>query len=255
MLVLIHITYHQEVGRRFLAPNNLINETGTYTYEYNELNFTRQQNGTKKQPDYIVVFRQDGELKGMSAAKRAQADWEGELPIVIVDINKCLSEQKRQVEEMKQEYEQTHSPVLAREIYHKIRNNLNTIEANAIKEHFFDKEELAEFQVSDEEIEQYLKEHPEENVKEKNPVSEEELSSIYDGVSAKERQDMGSKLRQMYQRIKYIREHGADKARVTHDAMQKLEKRLENDDDPLTEYRRQAYERLQNEIEENVDSR
>ena len=29
---------------------------------YNELDFSRQQNGEKKQPDYILVFKKDGQI-------------------------------------------------------------------------------------------------------------------------------------------------------------------------------------------------
>lgn len=214
-------------GLQFLCPNGLIDETSRWANEptrchyYNEVNYSRQQNGGKKQPDYIVVFKKDGEIPGMNIAKRAQADWEGKLPIVIVDINKCLAEQKRQVDEMRMKYNQTHSPVLAREIYYKIRNNLNTIISNGIIEHFFDKNDLLEFEVTDEEISKYLKEHPEEAPIKKGTVSEGELVSIYGDVSAKERQSMGSKLRQMYQRIRYIRKHGVDKARQTQEDMEK----------------------------------
>lgn len=251
----------EESGLEFLCPDNLINETSrwannpTWCHYYNEINYSRQQNGGKKQPDYIVVFKKDGKIPGMNIAKRAQADWEGKLPIVIVDINKCLAEQKRQVDEMRMKCNQTHSPVLAREIYYKIRNNLNTIISNGIKEHFFDKDDLLEFEVTDEEISKYLREHPEEACIKKETVSEGELLSIYDGVSAEERQNMQSKLRQIYQRIRFIGKHGVDKARQTQEAMDKLEERLKDNNDPLTEYRRQAYERLKQSIEGEENDR
>lgn len=52
---------------RYYSPENQINKTE----DYNEMDFYRIQNGERKQPDYIIVFRENGEVKNMEEAKKA----------------------------------------------------------------------------------------------------------------------------------------------------------------------------------------
>lgn len=166
------------------TPNNLINSVqinnrGENENCYNELNYKRFDNGQRQQPSYIVVFRINGEIdkKIINEAKRAQEQWNNELPIVVVDVNKCIEAERQKVEEMRKKYEHTKSPVLAREIYHKIRNNQATIahHKGKIKTSFFE-EEMQQYIVSDEEIEKYNQEHQQENTDKKKS----KINIIYD---------------------------------------------------------------------------
>lgn len=93
------------------------------TVDYNELDFARQQNGEKKQPDYILVFKKNGQISNLDEAKKAQLDWGGKLPIVVVDVDRCLETEKARVEEMKQKYKENPTEELAKQIYQKVRNN------------------------------------------------------------------------------------------------------------------------------------
>ena len=105
-------------GERYYAPDNLVNNTK----RYNELCYRRIQKGKKKQPDYIIVFRKDGTIKNMENAKKASRDFEN-LPIVIIDIDKCLENEKKQVEQMCKEYKENPNSYLFKQIKQKIRNN------------------------------------------------------------------------------------------------------------------------------------
>ena len=48
------------------------------------MDFRRIQGGEKKQPSYIVVFKQNGIIDKLENAKKASKDWGG-LPIVVID--------------------------------------------------------------------------------------------------------------------------------------------------------------------------
>lgn len=106
---------------KYYAPNDLINNTK----RHNELCYRRIQKGEKKQPDYIIVFRRDGIIKNMENAKKASKDF-GNLPIVIIDVDKCLESEKIKVEQMYKEYNKTFNHDLLEQIKQKIRNNRET---------------------------------------------------------------------------------------------------------------------------------
>lgn len=93
------------------------------TVNYNELDFARQQNGEKKQPDYILVFKKNGQISNLDEAKKAQLDWGGRLPVVVVDVDRCLETEKAKVEKMKQKYKEKPTEELAKQIHQKVRNN------------------------------------------------------------------------------------------------------------------------------------
>ena len=88
---------------RYYSPENQINNTiyrGARTY--NEMVFKRQQNGEKKQPSYIVVFKENGKVPNMEVAQKARQQWQEAgryLPIVIVDKNECAKANKEQISE------------------------------------------------------------------------------------------------------------------------------------------------------------
>lgn len=75
---------------RYYTPDTQINKTT----HYNEMDFRRIQGGEKKQPDYIVAFKQNGKIDNIDKILQGVNDWEGKLPIVIVDIDKCLESER-----------------------------------------------------------------------------------------------------------------------------------------------------------------
>lgn len=109
--------YKKEV---YYAPNNQINQTAyNQKYKYNEMDFKRIQNGQKKQPDYILVFRKNGLISNLEEAKKASMQWDN-LPIVVIDIDLCLkSEYNKLIELINQFYQ---SPTL--EIYNQIKTKI-----------------------------------------------------------------------------------------------------------------------------------
>lgn len=150
------------------SPEYIINNTGNagrgviMASPYNEIDYKYFLDGKRQQPSYIVVFRINSELTNWKKAINAQQDWKGKLPIVIVDVNKCIESEKQKVEEMKKEYEKTKSPILARQIYNKIRNNQHTIKSykGKLQESFFEGE-LEQYLISDDEIKKYMEENEE----------------------------------------------------------------------------------------------
>lgn len=179
---------------KYCEPNYIINREDKRAFDnnnlYNELDYKLYSNGKKQQPDYIVVFRVNGLIKNWNEALKAQKDWKGKLPIVIVDVNKCIEAEKNKLEDMKAEFEKTKSPILARQIYHKIINNRHTVRffnelKNPLKEPFFEDELLDDYIVSDEEIEKYMEEHKEEetNISPTMDRPKTKIETIYDQIN------------------------------------------------------------------------
>ena len=106
------------LGEEYFVPDEQIN----HTCRYNEMDFKRIQGGEKKQPSYIVVFKQNGIIDNLKNAENASKDWGG-LPIVVIDKDECLESERNKVKQMEAEYIGNPSPELARAIYYKIRNN------------------------------------------------------------------------------------------------------------------------------------
>lgn len=167
-----------EYGERYYSPEEQIN----HTMKYNEMDFRRIQGGTKKQPDYILVFRRNGKIDNMEEAQRASKQWYG-MPIVIVDIDKCLESEKKQIDIMIEEYKKSPNSQLAHQIKQKIRNNRVT-DSN------FCEDLQIEFTPSDEKM--------------KNVVSEKELEENYTQVSAEDRKKEMEKIRGIYSMMKKI---------------------------------------------------
>lgn len=109
----------------YKTPENQINNTTALNVEnqfYNEMDFRRNQGGQKKQPDYILVFKENGNIPNMIEAKRASKQWE-DMPIVVVNKDKCLQAEREKVEKMIEQYKKDPSEILRKEIKQKIRNN------------------------------------------------------------------------------------------------------------------------------------
>lgn len=97
----------------------------------NEMDIRRNVNGHRIQPDYIVAFRTNGRINNIAEIRQAQKDFKQkgiDLPIIIVDRDKCLEAEKHEIEEMKKEYNQNPSEELRRRINTKIKTNNYTLE-------------------------------------------------------------------------------------------------------------------------------
>lgn len=171
---------HDEV---YYSPDEQINNTT----RYNEMDFRRVQNGQKKQPSYIVVFRRNGKTPNLENAKRAQKDWGG-LPIVVVDVDACLESEKNKVDSMIQQYRESKDPNLAKEIYNKIRNNRVT------EKQFCEDIDIEQFKVEEQEIQT------------EQIVNESELEEKYDSVTPQERNEQMSKMKRLFRRIHQIKQ-------------------------------------------------
>ena len=181
-------------NEKYYTPEKQINSTE----KYNEMDFRRIQDGEKKQPDYILVFRKDGEIPNMEEAQKASKQW-GEMPIVVVDIDKCLEAERQKVDQMMKEYSASPNPELAKEIKQKVRNNRVTSlrfcddirdEINNLEENNCSKEKTQE------------KNGKKES---KIEVSEKDLEENYGQVSAIERKNEISRIRSVYKRIKEMK--------------------------------------------------
>ena len=88
---------------------------------YNEMVFKREQEGQRKQPDYIIVFKENGRIPNMQKAIKAQEQWKEYglyLPIIIVDKDECAKANKAEIENMIKNCESL-------EDYKKILNKIN----------------------------------------------------------------------------------------------------------------------------------
>lgn len=175
------------------------------TEEYNEMDFYRIQNGQRKQPDYIIVFRENNKIKYMDKAKMAQEQWGG-LPIVIIDKDKCLESERQKVEEMKQRYE-AGDKSLAGEIYQKVRNNRVT------RENFCSEMDLEKLREESETQEKQTEEVQTRKIKVQSQIYEEkneeqvgigDLEENYDQVTPLERKNEISKIRRINTKINEI---------------------------------------------------
>lgn len=191
-------------NEKYFTPNSQIDKTE----EYNEMDFRRIQGGVKLQPDYIIVFRKNGKINNMEEAQKASKQWNG-MPIVVVDIDKCLDAEKTKVKEMIAEYNQTHSIELAKEIIQKVRNNRQTDRTFCLTLEL--KLNRLRKRVEDEEINK-RNIGKKEGTKETD-VSEEELIENNETVSAKERENGVRKIRDIYNKVREAVKEGKDDER------------------------------------------
>lgn len=142
------ITSKANRGIMYLNPDDMINESYKTEYEFNEMDFKRVQDGKKKEPDYILVKKIDGIIENIDEAKNASKQW-GNLPIVVIDVNKCLENEHRLLVDMIIKYHEKPSEELLTKIKIKINNNkvtnkefANDIDLNLLEEMI--KEEIIE---------------------------------------------------------------------------------------------------------------
>lgn len=94
---------------RYYNPDNQIKNTD----QYNEMDIRRtiQVDGENMtlQPDYIIVFKSHGEVAYMREAQKASEDFKNHtgknLPILIIDKDKCRETEMIQIAKMQLEYE------------------------------------------------------------------------------------------------------------------------------------------------------
>lgn len=116
----------------YTTPQDLKEETGLGVfdgYTHNELVFSKVQNGKIKQPDYLVVFKRNNQIPMMKETLKAVDDFKKKginLPIVIVDVDRCIESEKSKLNAMLQELEKNRSKELAIEIERKLNANMHT---------------------------------------------------------------------------------------------------------------------------------
>ena len=181
---------------KYYTPDMLVNKTE----RHNELDFARYQNGQKKQPDYIVVFRKNGEIENWDKALKAQEEWK-DLPIVIVDQDKCLENERNKVQDLLAQFHETSDAKVLEEAIQKIRNNRQTDEA------FCKDTNIEELKKQLEE----LQKKQEIGVPEKKneQVTLEDLEENYEMVDAIDRKTEASKISQIYTKLKQVQREGA----------------------------------------------
>ena len=167
----------------YYTPEEQINNTNPY---YNEMCFQRFQKGERKQPDYIVAIKKGGKIINSTKIIQAVNDWEGKIPVVIIDEEKCLEAEKCKIDEMMKQYEITKDMELAKKIIQKIENNQKCLGRHIDHGFCYD-------------LEIKLKKDIEE--KENNM---EALEENYKTVTAQERNEGMSELERIYQKIKEV---------------------------------------------------
>ena len=198
-------TAHSDI-QRYYTPDTQIDNT----IKHNEMDFRRIQGGAKVQPDYIVVFRRNGQIENMDEAQRASKQWDG-MPIVVIDVNKCLESERAKVDTMITQYRENPSSELAREIIQKVRNNRQTDDVFCQDLEI----ELEEIRIKEKIQETEKSKIHVESKKDagKKSIDEEQLEENYEGISAKEREQEVSKIREIYRNVKEISREGKDDGR------------------------------------------
>ena len=169
---------------KYYTPDEQINNTR----KYNEMDYRRIQGGEKKQPDYILVFRENGSIPNMKEAQKASKQWGG-MPIVVVDIDACLESERAKVDEMLINYKENPTSELAKDIIQKVRNNRVT-EASFCEE----LEEQLKRIKENTDIEQG------DGTKKQN-VKIENLRELYGNVSAEDRIKTSKRIKEIYKMI------------------------------------------------------
>ena len=160
------------------SPESFINQTSPI-WRYNELDFKRFQDGKRQQPDYIIFFKK-GNNQINKECRQASKDF-GDLPIVVVDIDKCLEQEKKKVIELQRTYDETGDIDYLKQIYQKIKNNRNTTSIWNRKEPFCQEIDLEELEQKIKQQEQSERKNVTKNdlVKNDGMVSTSERTGIF----------------------------------------------------------------------------
>ncbi len=213
---------------RYYDPAKQINETNYY----NEMDFRRIQEGEKKQPDYIVAFKVEDRIKNLDKIKQAYEDWEGKVPIVLVDIDECIQEETDKVHDMIKKYEQikdiNEKTRMGKEIIQKVKNNQVTINSHYELEKEFcenEKDKLNEIEneveenkhllSSEDKMEEYEKEIKskfEEQEKIESEVEIKDLQQNYYSLNSQERYEVLNEIKNIISRtIEEVEKKGEEK--------------------------------------------
>ena len=165
------------------------------TEKYNELDYARYQGGKKKQPDYIVVFEEKGKRRNWENALKAQKEWGG-LPIVVVNKDKCLENERNKVQDLLTQFHETSDTKVLEEAIQKIRNNRQT------------NGKFCE-DINIEEMKKQLGELQKREEKTNEQVTLEDLEENYEMVDAMDRKKEASKISQIYTKLRQIQREGA----------------------------------------------
>lgn len=126
-----------EAVDRYCNPNKLIRNTGAIEnkHGYNEIDIKRytDKNGDieARQPDYIIVFKNDGTISNMERAQKVSEDFQRhtgrKLPILVIDKDKCRETEILKFVKMQLQYEEEPTEELG--------NQINNIKQMLIKEY------------------------------------------------------------------------------------------------------------------------
>lgn len=126
-----------EAVDRYCNPNKLIRNTGAIEnkHGYNEIDIKRytDKNGDieARQPDYIIVFKNDGTISNMERAQKVSEDFQRhtgrKLPILVIDKDKCRETEILKFVKMQLQYEEEPTEELG--------NQINDIKQMLIKEY------------------------------------------------------------------------------------------------------------------------
>ena len=112
---------------RFYSPNHQINavydESG---YGFNEMVYSRMQNGKKKQPDYTIAFMKNGNIPNIDTIKQVVEQFKEQgidLPIVIIDEDRCIQSEKMTLDSMIQDFEENPNQESYDKIQQRVKNN------------------------------------------------------------------------------------------------------------------------------------
>lgn len=114
-------------AEKYYSPDNQINNTSKVC-SYNEMVYKRTQNGERKQPSYIVLFKSDEKINNgqLKKAKKAVDDYKKEgidLPIVIINKDEIAESEKNKIDSKVEEYITTRDVKQLEQIKQKISNN------------------------------------------------------------------------------------------------------------------------------------
>ena len=114
----------------FCTPDSQINQRGEdfakgkeKSYLYNEMVFKKKNNDNIKQPDYILVFKENEIINNLDEAIKASNDFGG-IPIVIIDKEKCAISELNKIKELIIKYNETKEEEYLYQIKIKVQNNM-----------------------------------------------------------------------------------------------------------------------------------
>ena len=159
--------------------------------------FKREQNGKRKQPDYLLLFKHDGKIPNMESTLKAVDDFKKagiDLPIVVVDVERCIESEKLKVENLLKEAEEKNNPQLLEKAEQKLQCNSKTmyIRNSNIFSGYYKK------------ISSLYNQIFVNNPKSKNKVKEETYHEAYEQTEPEERREEVSKIVQLQRKIMAI---------------------------------------------------